>query len=190
MIRPDALKTVAAGILMAVLTGCAMTTSDPASTALPSRAQHDFGAAVAAMQAQQWQDAEVLLQPLAVAYPRAAGVNLNLGIVYFELGRVGDAEQVLRAAVAAAPANMDAANWLGRVLREQGRFDEAETVYSAALKRDPDHPATHRNLGILYDLYLGKPAEAQAHYLRYQALQGEPPDRQVAGWLADLERRL
>jgi len=73
-------------------------------------------------------------------------------------------------------------------LREQGDFPGAEAAYLAALGADPDHADTHRNLGILYDLYLGVPGRALHHYGRYQALT-QATDRRVAGWIADLERR-
>lgn len=179
-------------VLTGWLTACTVTapTERAAPSPLSSRAQSSFESAVEAMQAERWQDAEILLEPLAVEYPQASGVGLNLGIVYFKTERAEASVARLRQAVASDPANPEAANWLGLVLREQGRFAEAETAYLDALKHNPDHAATHRNLGILYELYMGRPADALGHYQRYQALQGDAPDKQVAGWLIDLERRL
>jgi len=73
-------------------------------------------------------------------------------------------------------------------LRHAGEFPAAEQAYLAALTADADHPATHRNLGILYDLYLGVPGRALHHYVRFQTLTGGS-ERNVGGWIADLERR-
>ncbi|MEM9254716.1 MAG: tetratricopeptide repeat protein [Pseudomonadota bacterium] len=73
-------------------------------------------------------------------------------------------------------------------LRQQGHFEAAEQVWLASLVEFEPHPATHRNLGILYDLYRGDAARALRHYRRYLALTAEG-DRRVAGWVADLERR-
>ena len=69
--------------------------------------------------------------------------------------------------------------------------------YLLALKVWPDGPETHRNIGILYELYMGRLRDAQQHYLQYLSLrekQGYIGDdtsyRQVKGWSIDLSRRL
>ena len=86
------------------------------------------------------------------------------------------------------PDTLTSLTTLGGVLREQGRFDEAEQVYLSALTVWDDHATTHRNLGVLYDLYRGERERALEHYYRYQALTGGE-DRTVAGWIIDLERQ-
>jgi tetratricopeptide (TPR) repeat protein len=73
-------------------------------------------------------------------------------------------------------------------LRKSGQFQRAERAYLDALQVDADHAPTHRNLGILYDLYLAQPDKALAHYARYQALLGND-DRTVLGWISDLQQR-
>ena len=45
------------------------------------------------------------------------------------------------------------------------------------------------NLAILYELYMGRYAEALAAYQDYQLVLDEP-DTKVNGWLIDLERRV
>ncbi len=76
----------------------------------------------------------------------------------------------------------------GIAQREQGNFEDSEEAYLAALSVAEDHALTHRNIGILYDLYLGQPHRALHHYGRYQTLT-EGSDRAVTGWIADLEHR-
>ncbi len=73
-------------------------------------------------------------------------------------------------------------------LREKGQFSAAEKIYLSALSLREEHAPTHRNLGILYDLYVGDPTKALEHYSRYQALTGSE-DRAMAGWIADLQRQ-
>jgi tetratricopeptide (TPR) repeat protein len=90
--------------------------------------------------------------------------------------------------VANDPANPAAYNRYGIFLREQGRFAEAEQVYLDALAVDDSCADTHRNIGILYDLYRGEREQALQHYYSYQQLTGED-DRTVSGWIADLERQ-
>ena len=74
-------------------------------------------------------------------------------------------------------------------LREQWRIDEAEAMYQRALATSPKDAATHWNIGILYELYRGDYAQALEHYQRYQQYAQEP-DRRVAAWVADLQRRI
>ena len=57
------------------------------------------------------------------------------------------------------------------------------------MQLDKDHWAAWTNLGILYELYLGKLPEALEYYRTYQSMLSEP-DRRVQGWVMDLERRL
>ncbi|WP_179957530.1 tetratricopeptide repeat protein [Exilibacterium tricleocarpae] len=155
----------------------------------PRQAQALFGQALAALRAEQWQKAEVLLQELTVEHPTLSGPWLNLGIVYHHTERLPQAEEALNQAIAANGKNLDAYNQLAVIKRHQGDFAAAEKLYLQALDVWPQHAASHRNLGILYDLYLGQFDKALGHFESYQQLQAQP-DRQITGWIADLKRRL
>ena len=52
----------------------------------------------------------------------------------------------------------------GIALRELGDFTAAEQAFLSALDKSEDDALTHRNIGILYDLYLGIPGKALYHY--------------------------
>ncbi len=69
-----------------------------------------------------------------------------------------------------------------------GMFDESLAAYKKSLKLDHDYALAHRNIGILYDLYLQLPEQALNHYKKYLQLTSEP-DKQVNNWIIDLERR-
>lgn len=158
-----------------------------ATVSAEARAQ--FEQASAAMAAQQWRDAEQQLLTMAQQHPHLSGVQVNLGLVYHALDELELAERALRRALEINPLNLDAYNQLALLKRERGEFDRAAHYYLQALDVWPFHAVSHRNLGILYDLYQGRWEQALRHYRAYQQLQ-EQPQAEVTGWIIDLERRI
>ena len=148
-----------------------------------------FTAATQAMGNKQWAQAQRLLESIVAADTKLSGAHLNLALTYSAQGQTAAAEASLRAAINANPNNLDAYNQLAIIKREAGDFAAAEQLYWAALKHWGFHSASHRNLAILYDLYLNKPALALPHYQAYLQLTGGT-DKQALSWIADLERRL
>jgi len=99
-------------------------------------------------------------------------------------GEVG----ALQAALKQTPNSAPLLNQLGIAQRQQGQFDEARQAYEAAIAANPSAPLPHLNLAILYDLYLGDVAKAQALYQRCVELS--PGDAtQLNRWLAELKGR-
>ncbi len=153
------------------------------------RVAAEFEEAVRLLREERFSDAEVLLRSITREAPELAGPWINLGQVYVALGQPEEARRAFEAGAAANPYNCTAHNELGLLARVQGDFDAAERHYLNCLQRVPDNGAAHLNLGILYELYLGRLSDALANYRSYQALLAEP-DRRVKGWVMDLERRL
>jgi tetratricopeptide (TPR) repeat protein len=149
----------------------------------------NFRAAVVAMQQKNWDFAESTLKKLAEKNPKLSGVHLNLGIVYRNKGNAEQAAEQFNLAINANMKNVDAYNQLAVLKREAGDFAAAESLYQKALGVWPFYPEGHKNIAILYDLYLGKPEQALPHYQAYQQLL-PAPDKQVDSWVADLQRRL
>jgi len=133
--------------------------------------------------------AEALLRTVTTDQPELAGPWINLGQVLTAQGRTAEAQLALEHAVAANPENCVARTELALTLRRQGDLAAAEQHYLACLAVQPDYRPAHLNLGILYELYLGRLPEALEAYRRYQALASEP-DRRVTGWMEAIERRL
>ena len=133
--------------------------------------------------------AEVLLQEITEDQPELSGPWVNLGQVYAVMERGDEAQLAYLQAVKANPNNCVALNLLGVLSRKAGDFRSAEEHYLACVERAPYYKDTYLNLGILYELYLGKLEDALVSYRRYQELSGGE-DQQVAGWVIDLERRL
>lgn len=156
---------------------------------LKSGNQALFDRAVALMADGNNDAAEVLLSELTESQPELAGPWINLGLIRLTQDDLAGAQSALHEAVAANPNNCDARNQLGIVLRRQGKFFAAEQQYQECLKVDPTRADVQLNLGILYELYMGRLSDALMAYGEYQMLTAEP-DQQVAGWMADLERRV
>lgn len=125
---------------------------------------------------------------LAEEHPKLSGPLINLGIIHLKQNDPEAAEQALREALSRNPGSAPAHNQLGVTLRMLGRFKEAEQAYRTALELDPVYPLAHRNLGILYDLYLAEPGKALEQYRICQQM-AEAPDKEIKGWILDLERR-
>ena len=132
-------------------------------------AKERFNKALIAMQAADWETAKNELLGLAQDYPALSGPLLNLGIVAEQQADVDAAEKYYQQTISVNPTNMAAYHRYGVMLREQGRFQDAEVVYLDALKIWPDDASSHKNLGILYDLYMGRLEEALGHYQTYLA---------------------
>lgn len=106
-----------------------------------------------------------------------------------EQGRKREAERAWRKAVELNPANPVVINNLALLLQEDKRFSEAVSLLKDGLRHSPDVAELHYNLAIISELYLIDLETALTHYQRYRELSGEE-DKTVAGWIADLERRL
>lgn len=156
---------------------------------LSEQVEVNFHDAVASMQQKNWDHAEAVLKQLAEKNPKLSGVYLNLGIVYRNKGDTEKAAAEFNRAISANLKNVDAYNQLAVLKREAGDFNAAEVLYQKALGVWPYYPEGHKNIAILYDLYLGKPEQALPHYQAYQQLLSSP-DKQVDSWVADLQRRL
>jgi tetratricopeptide (TPR) repeat protein len=156
---------------------------------LNDQVQVNFYDAVSAMQQKNWDHAETVLKQLAEKNPKLSGVYLNLGILYRNKGEAEKAAAEFSQAINANPKNVDAYNQLAVLKREAGDFGAAESLYQKALAVWPFYPEGHKNIAILYDLYLSKPEQALPHYQAYQQLLAAP-DKQVDSWVAELQRRL
>jgi Flp pilus assembly protein TadD len=148
-----------------------------------------FAEAVRLLEAGDYPAARPILERLVIAEPALAAPAVNLGMLHVRERRWPDAEAALSEGIRRDPGNAVALNELAAVQRENGRFNDAENTYRQALAADPEHARSHRNIAVLLDLYLWRPAEALQHFEAYLAKTGGA-DRQVSGWVAELKRRV
>lgn len=155
---------------------------------IPDAAAKAYKKAIAHMNQQQWQQAKDELEKMTQDYPQLSGPFANLGVIASHQEQWDEAVGYLQTAIEKNSANVKAFNQLGWVYRQQGEFEKAEKQYLQAIEADKSYAPSYRNLGILYDIYMGNLAKASEQYQTYQSLQDEP-DRQVAGWIVDINRR-
>lgn len=165
--------------------------NQPSATA---NMRHEYNQALDAKRNKEYPQAINLLTQMTQSYPQLSGPWLQLGDI--ALGNESDQSAALskayshyQQAVLVNPHNYLARNRLARVLRIQGRFDQAEAEYKKAIDSWPAFASSYKNLGILYDLYLGDKQAALDNYQIYQALQ-DKPERKVRGWIADVSRQI
>lgn len=180
--------------VLASLTACQSASAQKESAKagpveIPAAVQAAFDSAVTAQRAQQWPEAERQFKQLAEKYPQLSGPQLNLALLYAQTQRPQQAEESFKRTLQINPTNLNAYDQYGVWLRSQGRFPEAEAIYQQALARDPNRAQAHLDLAILYDLYMGKLAQAMEHYQRYLELAGDEKSP-VNSWVADLQRRM
>ncbi|MBX2808995.1 MAG: tetratricopeptide repeat protein [Cellvibrionaceae bacterium] len=161
---------------------------------VPASAQQAYRQVLDIIDAQQWDKAEVLLQQMLLDYPQLLSLRASLGWVYWQANNIEAAITTLTPLLDnPALYKPDAFNTLAIIYREQGDFQQAAKHYQQAIAIWPNDPLLHQNLGILYDLYLGELDKALRHYRQAQGLQvkkNKKKNKQLNGWIKDLERRL
>ncbi len=168
----------------------------------PEPATSLFQQGIAAKKQQDFEKAKSVFVQLTRDYPQLSGPYVQLGDLVLQQHELTgnteeqafqktltDAENFYQAAINANQHNYFAHNRLAKVYREKGQFDLAERHYKQAINSWPAFDKAYLNLGILYDLYLGKKALAMRQYETYQGLQLNP-GRKINGWIADLKRQI
>ena len=151
--------------------------------------QQFYAEAVASLKLGDTEQALELLLQVSTDAPDKPYIFTNLGLAYFKLQKMDLAEQAFQEAISRNNRDSVAYNHLGILLRYQGQFEEARKHYQRAIAIDADYAYAHLNLGILFDIYLQDLKLALQQYQKYLTLIGEE-DKQVAGWITDIQRRL
>ncbi|MEO0442128.1 MAG: tetratricopeptide repeat protein [Pseudomonadota bacterium] len=172
--------------------------SEPALTAvnpkvrpptIPQAAIDEYQTVLALIDAKEWQNAQTMLQQMQAAYPRLHSLKASLGWIYWQSGETEKAIQELQAAIDTEYLyKSDAYNYLAIIYREQGQFLRSEALYKEALGIWTGDKKLYQNLGILYELYMNRLADALAQYQQAQAIDSK--DKQLNGWIKSLNRRV
>ncbi len=155
----------------------------------PAAAQQAFASINAAIKAGRLSDAERDLLSLHKAFPKLSGPLVNLALVSWKQKNTSAAQGYFEQAQATNKLNGDAYTQYAIMLREQGKFAEAETQYQKAIAVWPHNYEAHRSLGVLYDLYQGKPEQALQQFQLCDQLSPEP-SKEIKGWILELQRRI
>ncbi len=184
------LTSLAAALLIA---GCASTGGGPGtSTAKPETPQGQLHArAVSLVQSGDAAQAEDLFLELTRTYPEYATPWLNVALLRHKRGDANGASEYLAQALTRDPKLAPAWNLQGVIAREINDVDAAEKAYRDAISADSSYAPAWLNLGILLEIWRGQLDAAMQAYEKYVELTPEDTrDPRVAGWIADLQRRL
>ena len=158
------------------------------ATVVPEAAITEYRFAVEALRGGNQDLAEQQLLEMIERYPELSGPAYNLAVLKKQQGDTEAANEYLDIALNRNYANFDARNMKALMLREAGDFDQAEQMYQDIIRSWGGYKPAYRNLGILYDLYMGRAEDALVYYRQYNYML-EEPDPQVEGWIVDIERR-
>ncbi len=184
-------------VLVVLLSACGSTPSQQGSGTtnnrvkavdVPDAAKNEYKSALAAIDKKDWGRAETVLQKMQASYPKLLSTKATLGWVYWQSGKTEKAIAELQAAIDTKKLyRSDAYNYLAIIYRGEGKFNQAEKLYKQAIQIWPGDAVLHKNLGILYELYLGRLTDALKYYKQAQAINKK--DKRLNGWVKDLERR-
>ena len=118
--------------------------------------------------------------------PDDYGTLMDMGLLKLGQGDAAAAAGYFEKAAAVSAASPEAWNDLGLARRARGDFAGAREAYEKALAVRPGYAPALKNLGILVEKYLGRPAEAMPIYAAY--LEARPGDEEVQRWLKAAER--
>jgi tetratricopeptide (TPR) repeat protein len=155
---------------------------------VPDEARSIFTVASTRLQQGDFDGAKAKFTLLTEKYPSLSGPWVKLGEIAEAQERYPEAIKHFEKAISVNRNNVNAYMALGLAQRKQGYFSEAFNTYLDALAVWRDFPEAHLNLGILYDLYLNNPEEAQKHYEAYHFLTGEKNEN-VRKWLVEVKHR-
>lgn len=182
---------IAATAFIFLVAGCATTGSDK-STAKPQSPQAQIHSrAVEMVNNGDPRGAEQLFEQLTQTYPDYATPWLNVALLRYKRGDHKGAAFYLEQALERDAGLAPAWNLQGVMAREVNEIDAAEKAYRDALSADAGYAPAWLNLGILLEIWRGQLPAALQSYRKYVELTPESSvDPRVAGWIADLQRRL
>lgn len=193
-------------LLSLVLAGCASQGGSLQTTpgvAQPQRAQKVIAPAEPLSDTQQrllerahdasrmenWSLARGHLEQLLSQRPDHPKVQSRLAWVLQQQGELEAARSLYQQAIHRDPADAMTVNNLALLLQHQGRFADAQALLLEGVEYAEGVPELHYNLAVVSELYLLDLETALEHYRIYHQLVGEN-EQKVAGWIADLERRV
>jgi tetratricopeptide (TPR) repeat protein len=154
---------------------------------LPTPAESEFRAGVAALEANNLAAAEEAFKRSLSLDKGAAGPHLGLAQVALRRNAKSEAEAHLKEAVTVAPSNASTQTAWGTYLFREGDYPDAEAALRKALSVDPKAVAARIHLGDIYLTAFRKPAEAAQEYRAALAIAPEHPGAHYALGLTLME---
>lgn len=162
-------------------------TSAPAI--ISEQAKTSFQEALILFQSGDDAQAEAKMKLLVDSESDLSGPAYNLAYFYYQNEKLDEALKYAQIAVERNGKNLDARNLLAAVYRAKSDFAQSEQAYLDLLQVWGGYLPAYRNLGILYDLYMGQSEKAYPYYKDYNTYTNNE-DKQVVGWALVIERRM
>jgi Flp pilus assembly protein TadD len=132
----------------------------------------EFSAGLAALNAQNWDEAIKQLQLAAAKDPSQAPIFGNLGIAFLHAKKYDDAVEAFRKSVALNPGDPGVHGQLSLALGQSGKMDDAVQEVQAAVKLDPSVAAvSYFNLGAVLT---GQGKSKEAVEMFKKAIEADP----------------
>ncbi len=192
-LRLCALALVTCGLAACIGAGIGTQSGADINAAFPEDARSRYARALGLMDGGKDARAVEEFEQIIEQYPDYAGPYLNIGIIHGRNARPDAAMRVLQRAAEVCSGCAATYNQLGIEHRRQGQFEEAEKAYLSAIDANGEYALAYFNLGVLYDLYLGRPDLALQYYEGYQSRRRPSAVDQkdvVDTWIIDLRRRV
>ena len=157
--------------------------------AVTDEASNQFSEAISLMREEKWDEASVILELVSDENPELSGPAYNRAVIAYTQNDLELALKWLNIALDRNAYNLDAKNLKANVFKKQSKFIEAEAEYKGIIALWGAYLPAYKNLGILYDLYMGKFKLAIEQYRLYESLTPQE-DKQVVGWIAVIARQL
>lgn len=153
------------------------------------QAKTDFKEALILFQSGADAQAEAKMKLLVDAETQLSGPAYNLAYYYYQKENFEDAIKYAQIAVERNTNNVNARNLLAASYRAQSKFAKSEQAYLDLLQVWGGYLPAYKNLGILYDLYMGQSEKAYPYYKQYNTYTNDE-DKQVVGWALVIERKM
>lgn len=154
-----------------------------------AEAAASFSDALALMREDKLDEASVVFESISENNHLLSGPAYNRAVIAYKQDDMKLTLKWLSISLERNAYNLDAKNLKANVYKKQAKFKEAEAEYLSIISMWGAYLPAYKNLGILYDMYMGKLALALEQYRLYEALSPEE-DKKVTGWIAVISRKI
>jgi len=183
-------------IAIAFLSSCTNTpsegkknTSAASSVELSTDEQKTYQDALEALKADNADKAISSLVKIANNHPNHIGAWINLAHAYLTKTKINEAESAAAHAKSINPKVAEIYNLQGLIAVQKGEYANAEKSYLQSIQLKANYPASHYNLGLLYDMYYQDIDHAVIEYERYLELS-DGTDKKTVGWVTELKQKI
>ncbi len=149
----------------------------------------NFSQALSLASEEKYEEAALLLEELSENNAQLSGPAYNRAVLAYKEDDMKLALEWVDIALARNAYNLDAKNLKANIFKNQAKFEAAEIEYKGIISMWGAYLPAYKNLGILYDMYMGKLALALEQYRLYDSLNPKI-DKQVEGWIAVIARQM